>query len=76
MNNPLQILFQLLQSGNNPQSLIENLARQNPNVNAVLSQVKQSGMSYEQFAKQLASQRNIDLNSLVANIKGMMNRKP
>lgn len=60
-NIDMNLLMQLLRSGSNPQALIENLAKQNPQMNAVLQQVRQSGMSMRDFTVQYAKQNNIDL---------------
>lgn len=65
MNNPMQILMQLMNSGRNPRQMIENMMKQNPQFNAMLNQQKQSGMSMEQFVKQYAKQQNIDINPML-----------
>lgn len=60
----MQILMQMMSSGN-PQQMMQNMARQNPQINAILNQQKQSGMSMEQFARQYAKQNNIDIDSMI-----------
>ena len=62
--NPMQFLMQLMSSGNNPQQIVQNMMRQNPQFNAMLNQQKQSGMTMEQFARQYAKQNNIDIDSM------------
>ena len=62
--NPLQMLMQLMNSGN-PQAMIQQVLSRNPQVNAVLNQQRQSGMSMEQFVRQYAQQNNIDINPMV-----------
>ena len=62
--NPMQFLMQLMASGNNPQQIVQNMMRQNPQFNAMLNQQKQSGMTMEQFARQYAKQNNIDIDSM------------
>lgn len=66
--NPMQILMQLMSSGN-PQQMMQNMARQNPQVNAILNQQRQSGMSMEQFTRQYAKQNNIDINPMLNAMK-------
>lgn len=68
-NNPIAFLSQLMSNGNNPQQIIENYIRQNPQVNAILNQQKQSGMSMEQYVRQYASQNNIDINPMIKTLQ-------
>ena len=66
MNNiDMNMLAQLLMGTKNPQSMVENMARQNPQMNAVLQQVKQSGMSMKDFTMQYAQKNNIDLQAFM-----------
>lgn len=66
MNNiDMNMLAQLLMGTKDPQSMVENMARQNPEMNAVLQQVKQSGMSMKDFTMQYAKQNNIDLQAFI-----------
>ena len=63
--NPMQILMQMM-SGGNPQEMLQTaMKNKNPQLNAVLNQQKQSGMSMEQFVKQLAQQQGVDINPMV-----------
>ena len=39
MNNPMQMLMQLMQMGNNPNAIIQNAIRQNPQYNFILNQM-------------------------------------
>ena len=66
--NPMQILMQMMASGN-PQQMMQNMARQNPQINAILNQQRQSGMSMEQFTRQYAKQNNIDINPMLNAMK-------
>lgn len=59
------MLMSLLSAGNNPQQIVQNMVRQNPQFNALLNQQKQSGMSMQDFTMQLARQNNIDIQPLV-----------
>lgn len=63
-NNPMQQMLQMLSMGNNPNQVVQMLAQQNPNVQAILNQMQQSGMTPQQFAMQYARQNNIDINQV------------
>ncbi|MDD7245153.1 MAG: hypothetical protein PUH07_08625 [Methanobrevibacter smithii] len=73
-NNPMQQMLQMLSMGNNPNQVVQMLAQQNPNVQAILNQMQQSGMTPQQFAMQYARQNNIDINQ-VANVFRKMGGK-
>lgn len=63
-NNPMQQMLQMLSMSNNPNQVVRMLAQQNPNVQAILNQMQQSGMTPQQFAMQYARQNNIDINQV------------
>lgn len=63
-NNPMQKMLQMLSMSNNPNQVVQMLAQQNPNVQAILNQMQQSGMTPQQFAMQYARQNNIDINQV------------
>ena len=67
--NAMQFLMQMLSSGGNPQQVIQNMMQNNPQMNAVLNQVKQSGMSMEQYARQYAKQNNINIDQMLNTLK-------
>lgn len=69
--NPMNMLMQMLSMGNNPQQIIQSIAAQNPQVQAVFNQMQQSGMSPQQYAMQYAKQNNINIQPLV----NMMNQR-
>lgn len=71
--NPMQIL-QMMMQGGNPQAFMQNMLRQNPQMNAIFNQQKNSGLSMEQYARQYAKQNNIDINQLINNIQQMGKR--
>lgn len=73
-NNPMQQMLQMLSMGNNPNQVVQMLAQQNPNVQAILNQMQQSGMTPQQFAMQYARQNNIDITQ-VANVFRKMGGK-
>lgn len=72
MNNLLLLLNQILQMGNNPQTIFQNMIRNNPNaqymqaqLNAIQNQMAQNHMSYKDMVEQIAKQNNIDLNPMI-----------
>lgn len=68
--NPMQIL-QMMMQGGNPQAFMQNILKQNPQMNAIFNQQKNSGLSMEQYARQYAKQNNIDINQYINNMKQM-----
>ena len=64
-NNPMQFLMQLMRVGSNPNQIWNSLMMQNPQMQTILEQVKQSGMSAKDFTIQYAQKNNIDLNGIV-----------
>lgn len=62
-NNMINTIMQMMNSNTNPQQIIQNIVAQNPQANAIINQVKQSGMTPQQFLNQYAKQNNIDLNN-------------
>lgn len=63
--NPMQLITQFLGMGNNPQQIMQNIIHQNPQMQVIVNQVQQSGLSPKQFVMQYAKQNNIDINPLV-----------
>lgn len=61
MNN----IFQMLLSGMNPNQIMQNVIRQNPQAQVILNQMQQSGMTPQQYVEQLAKQNNINLNPML-----------
>lgn len=64
-NNPMQMLMQILQMGNNPTAMVQNMINQNPQMNFVLNQMRTSGLSPQQYVMQVAKQQNIDIQPLI-----------
>ena len=72
MNNiDMNLLMGLLSGGSNPDQMVENMAKSNPNMNAVLQQARQSGMSMKDFTLNYAKQNNINIQPLL----NMMSQK-
>lgn len=61
MNNPMQMIFQMMQMGNNPQQILNTIVNQNPQARALMNQIQNSGMSPQDYLRQYAKQNNIDL---------------
>jgi len=68
-NNPMQMLMQMMSSGSTPQQMVQNMMKQNPNFNAIVNQMQNSGMSPEQYVRQYARQNNIDINPMINAMK-------
>ena len=69
MNNPLASLLQMVNSGTNPQQIFQHMVNTNPQLAPVINQMRQSGMSPQQFVAQLARQNNINIQPLVQNLQ-------
>lgn len=64
MNNPNNVItaiMQLMQMGQSPEVLIQNIIKQNPQLQVMFNQQQQSGMDWKAFAMQLARQQNVDI---------------
>lgn len=72
MNNPnvMNMLMSLLQGGGNPQQYMQSIIKQNPQLNAVFNQMKQSGLSAKDFTIQFAKQNNINLEPFIQALRG------
>lgn len=71
-NNPLNFMFQVMQLGNNPNAIIQQLLNNNPNanymrnqLNAIRNQMQQNNMTTEDMVRQLAKQNNVDLSPFI-----------
>lgn len=65
MDNLTNVLLQMLASGGSPQQIAENVMRQNPQLNAILNQARNSGMSMKEFTMQYARQNGINLQPML-----------
>lgn len=61
----LNNLMQLISSGMNPQQIIQNITQQNPQIQVLLNQARQSGLTPQQYAMQFAKQNNINIQPLI-----------
>lgn len=64
-NNPLNMIMQMISGGQNPQQIINQVVGQNPQLQVLLNQAQQSGMTPQQYAMQYAKQNNIDIQPLL-----------
>lgn len=67
--NPMQLLMQAMSGQGNPQQIVEQIARQNPQANAMLNQMRQSGMTPQQFTMQYARQRGINIEPMIQQMR-------
>ena len=70
-NNVLNTFLQFMKMGNNPQAIIQNAIQQNPNLQGILNQVQNSGLSTKEYVMQYAKQNNIDLSPLIPMINNL-----
>lgn len=70
-NNMMALLSMISQCKGNPQVLINQMLKQNPQAKAIINQMQQSGMTPEQFARQLAKQNNVDIDGMKSTMNNM-----
>lgn len=74
-NNPINIFQQFLAMGTNPQQVAQMIFQQNPQLQVIANQMKQSGLAPMDFVMQYARQQNIDPNfiqNMYNQMKGMI----
>lgn len=66
-NNSMANILQFLNSGGNPQQMLQQLLQRNPNANRMIEQMKSmaGGKSPKEFAMQMAQQQGIDPEQLM-----------
>jgi len=57
-------IMQMIMSGMNPQMIMQQIMRTNPQAQVILNQMYQSGMTPQQYVMQLAKQNNVNLNPM------------
>ena len=75
MNNPINIFQNMLAMGGNPQQIEQMIFAQNPQLQVIANQMRQSGLTPIQFVMQYASQRNINpnmINQMANQMRGML----
>lgn len=79
MSNPQALLQELLRMGSTPQQIMQTLVQRNPQMQVVINQIQQSGLTPQQFVMQLARQRGIpmdpqSLQQTMDQLRGMVPR--
>lgn len=64
-NNLYNVFSQIIGMGNNPQQIFQNMINNNPQLQVVLNQMQQSGLSPKEYALQFAKQNNININPMI-----------
>lgn len=64
-NNLYNVFSQIIGMGNNPQQIFQNMINNNPQLQVVLNQMQQSGLSPKEYALQFAKQNNININPII-----------
>lgn len=65
MNNIINIITQMITSGQNPNQLINQMVQQNPQAQILFNQMQQSGMSMKDFTMQYARQNNVNIDAIL-----------
>ena len=65
MNNIINIITQMITSGQNPNQLINQMVQQNPQAQILFNQMQQSGMSIKDFTMQYARQNNVNIDAIL-----------
>ena len=63
--NPLQVMMQMVMGGQNPDYIMNQMLQQNPQLQIMLNQARQSGMSPLDYTLQYAKHNNINIQPLV-----------
>lgn len=63
--NPIQMIMQMMATGNNPNQIVQQIMRNNPQANAIVNQMRQSGLPPKQFLEQYAKQNNVNLQPII-----------
>ena len=66
---PMHLLMMSMNGQGNPQQIVEQIAGQNPQAKAMLNQMKQSGMTPQQFTMQYAKQHNINIEPMIQQMR-------
>lgn len=64
-HNPMEILQKALNTGSSPDTILQTLASGNPQANALMQQIRNSGMSPRDFVMQYAKQNNLNLGPII-----------
>ena len=65
-NNPLMMLVQAMNSGQNPRALMQQMARQNPQIAQAMQLMQgKSPQQLQMMAQNMAKERGIDINEMI-----------
>ena len=76
-NSPINIFQNMLRMGTNPQQIEQMIFANNPQLQVIANQMRQSGLVPMEFAMQFARQRNIDpslISQMTNQMRGMLPR--
>lgn len=65
MNNVINNVLQILGVNQDPNQIIQQMLRQNPQAQILFNQMQQSGMSMKDFTLQYARQNNINIDAIL-----------
>ena len=65
MNNIINMITQIMTNGQNPNQIIQQMLRQNPQAQVLFNQMQQSGMSMKDFTMQYVRQNNINIDAIL-----------
>ena len=68
-NNGIQQLVQMIKNTNNPQQLLNNMAKQNPQIAQIMQTLNTSNITPKQMFMNLANQKGINPNEIIAMLK-------
>ena len=65
MNNIVDLIMRIMTNGQNPNQVVEQLINNNPQAQALFTQMKQNNMSIKDFTLQYAKQNNINIETIL-----------
>lgn len=65
MNNVVDLIMRIMTNGQNPNQVVEQLINNNPQAQALFTQMKQNNMSVKDFTLQYAKQNNINIETIL-----------
>lgn len=65
MNNIVDLIMRIMTNGQNPNQVVEQLINNNPQAQALFTQMKQNNMSVKDFTLQYAKQNNINIETIL-----------
>lgn len=65
MNNVVDLIMRIMTNGQNPNQVVEQLISNNPQAQALFTQMKQNNMTIKDFTLQYAKQNNINIETIL-----------